>query len=89
MSLGCGYPVLLMRLHNAIQTREDRTRSPALARTAARGGALVTGPVVRRRDRPNDSRPDRMTIRRLTRTPGLPAGSLSALLALYGGAMRT
>ena len=30
-----------------------------------------------------------MPIRRLTRTPALPAGSLSALLAPYGGAMRT
>eukprot|EP00966_Prymnesium_polylepis_P303126 7002123-Prymnesium_polylepis.1 len=30
-----------------------------------------------------------MPIRRLTRTPALPAGSLSALLAPYGGAMQT
>eukprot|EP00966_Prymnesium_polylepis_P307613 7109161-Prymnesium_polylepis.1 len=30
-----------------------------------------------------------MPIRRLTRTPALSAGSLSALLAPYGGAMRT
>ena len=30
-----------------------------------------------------------MPIRRLTRTPALPAASLSALLALYGGAMQT
>eukprot|EP00966_Prymnesium_polylepis_P121450 2806883-Prymnesium_polylepis.1 len=37
----------------------------------------------------HDSRPDRMRIRRLMRTPALPAGSLSALLAPYGGAMRT
>eukprot|EP00966_Prymnesium_polylepis_P009390 216235-Prymnesium_polylepis.1 len=30
-----------------------------------------------------------MPIRRLTRTPSVPAGSLSVLLAPYGGAMRT
>eukprot|EP00966_Prymnesium_polylepis_P074974 1739282-Prymnesium_polylepis.1 len=30
-----------------------------------------------------------MPIRRLMRTPALPTGSLSALLAPYGGAMRS
>eukprot|EP00966_Prymnesium_polylepis_P253194 5852020-Prymnesium_polylepis.1 len=47
-----------------------------------------TGHRTHRCDRPNDSRPDRMPIRRLTRTPALPAGSLSVLLAPYGDAMR-
>eukprot|EP00966_Prymnesium_polylepis_P207356 4803300-Prymnesium_polylepis.1 len=72
-------------------------RSPALVLTAARDGALATQPVavqyavgVIDLTTPG-TRPDRMPIRRLTvtRTPALPAGSLSALLAPYGGAMRT